>query len=288
MLQACATPSDKVNLFARDQGFLRSTLRIDGFDLLVFQNRVDWVPRSQKNAVDKPTVLHVYLEGDGTPWRYRTVVMADPTPRRPLMLQLMALDDQHAVYVGRPCYNGTSGDRGCDSRLWTSGRYSEQVVVSMAMAINVLNERYKPDEIRLFGHSGGGTLAMLIAEQLPNVRQIVTMAGNLDTDAWTEHHGYSPLYSSLNPVHQPALSEQIQQWHLVGERDTNVPSQLVKPFIQSQPAADGFSFSGYGHGCCWLNLWPRVLAAIETGDKKLLLAEQFKRAARPASVEGNQ
>lgn len=287
LLQSCATPSDKLNLYARDNGYTRSNLRVDGFDLLVYQNKVEWTPRVEESEED-PLVLHVYLEGDGTPWRYRTVIMSDPTPRRPMMLRLMSLDRQHSVYIGRPCYNGTSRDPGCDSRLWTSGRYSEQVVASMTAAINVLVKRYKPDQIRLFGHSGGGALAMLIAEQLPKVVQVVTLAGNLDTDAWIEHHGYSPLYSSLNPAKRPELRENVRQWHLVGERDSVVPPQLVKPFIQSQPAADGFSFSGYDHGCCWMSLWPRVLKTLESGKTTLLLADHFKKSTIRASVSDDQ
>lgn len=287
LLQSCATPSDKLNLYARENGFTRSTLRIDGYDLLVYQNKVEWTPRLEASEED-PFTLHVYLEGDGTPWRYRTVIMSDPTPRQPLMLRLMSLDEQHSVYIGRPCYNGTSQDPGCDSRLWTSGRYSEQVVASMTSAINVLVKRYKPDQIRLFGHSGGGALAMLIAEQLPDVVQVVTLAGNLDTDAWIAHHGYSPLYSSLNPARRPSLKDDVIQWHLVGARDSNIPPQLVKPFIQSRPTADGFLFSGFDHGCCWLNLWPRVLSAIDTGKTKVLLAEHFKKTTMPASSSGSQ
>lgn len=287
VLQACATPSDKLNLYAREKGYTRSTLRISGFELLVYQNQVEWIPRLEESS-ENPLVLHVYLEGDGTPWRYRTVIMSDPTPRQPLMLRLMSLDKQPSVYIGRPCYNGSSRDPGCTSRLWTSGRYSEQVVASMTDAINVLVKRYKPDQIRLFGHSGGGALAMLIAEQLPKVVQVVTLAGNLDTDAWIEHHGYSPLYSSLNPATRPPLSNKIGQWHLVGERDSIVPPQLVKPFIQSQPTADGFSFSGYDHGCCWMSLWPRVLKTIDAGKPKLLLADHFKTSVSPASISDDQ
>jgi len=137
----------------------------------------------------EPLVLNVYLEGDGTPWRYRTIVMPDPTPRRPLMLELMSADPSWSLYLGRPCYNGTSRDAGCDNRLWTSARYSPQVVDSMASAIRVISERHDVDEIRLFGHSGGGALAVLLTEQLSNVKLIVTIAGNLDIDAWTDHHG---------------------------------------------------------------------------------------------------
>ena len=38
---------------------------------------------------------------------------------------------------------------------------------------------------------------MLIAERLENVTAVVTIAANLDTDAWTEHHKYLPMSQSL-------------------------------------------------------------------------------------------
>ena len=50
--------------------------------------------------------LHVYLAGDGTPWLERYRIAPEPTPRRPLTLQLMAHDSSPSVLLGRPCYHG--------------------------------------------------------------------------------------------------------------------------------------------------------------------------------------
>ncbi len=281
-LQACVTPSDKLNQFANEQGFLRSTMKVKGFELLAYQNWVQAPPDQTQRS--EPFVLHVYLEGDGSPWRYRTVVMPDPTPRRPLMLELMTVDPQWAMYLGRPCYNGTSRDPGCDNRLWTSARYSPQVVDSMAAAIRVVTERHQVDEIRLFGHSGGGALAVLLAEQLPKVGLVVTIAGNLDTDAWTDHHGYTPLFTSLNPALRPPLKESVQQWHLVGGRDAVIPPQLVRPYIEGLSDSVGHLFSGYDHGCCWGVIWPDVLRAVNTGDSRKIPGQRFKSAERESSA----
>jgi pimeloyl-ACP methyl ester carboxylesterase len=286
-LQGCVTPSANLDNFANQRGFQRSTLRVQGFDLLVYSNGAQIVS-SVKGSVGTPLAMHVYLEGDGSPWRYRTIVMPDPTPRNPLMLQLMALDEHLSIYLGRPCYNGSSTDPGCDSRLWTSGRYSSQVVDSMAAAIGVLVKLYRPDEIRLFGHSGGGAIALLLASKIPLVTQVVTIAGNLDTDAWTTHHGYTPLYSSLNPAKQQPLRPEVNQWHLLGGRDTVIPAQLIKPFVASQAAASGFMYRGYDHGCCWVNLWPTVLNALDSRSTKLLLDAQFKFPEISLGVEGSQ
>lgn len=285
-LQGCATPTTQLNEFATELGFERSQLRVKGFDLLVYENPSQFARKTRLD--DPPRALHVYLEGDGSPWRYRTIIMPDPTPRNPLMLRLMALDEQPSVYVGRPCYNGTFADARCDSRLWTSGRYSNVVVESMVAAVNVLAKRYKSDEIRLLGHSGGGALALLLAQRIPTVTHVVTIAGNLDTDAWTTHHGYTPLYSSLNPAKQPELRSGVNQWHLLGARDKVVPIQIARPFVESQAAASGFLFAGYDHGCCWLNLWPTVLVALDTLSTELMRDAQFKSSAFSLEVEGNR
>ena len=275
LLQACTTPVGRLSEIAGQYDFEQSKERAGGFDLLVFSNQAS-VAAQQTQAGSKPMVLRVYLEGDGSPWRSRVIVMPDPTPRNPLMLRLMGQDNGLAVYVGRPCYNGFANEPECDSSLWTSARYSDAVVNSMRLLIRKLMKRHGAEELWLVGFSGGGAMAMLIAQDLPEVSRIVTLAGNLDTDAWTWHHRYSPLYDSANPAKEPSLRDDIWQWHLVGGRDTVVPSQLVKPVIMAQPSASGFEFARFNHGCCWERIWPVVLKALDNDDPRRIPAEQFK------------
>ncbi len=265
ILAGCQTPTGHLHRLAKQMGFDRQSIRSGGFDHLVIRN---------SNASAR--VLHVYLEGDGSPWRYRRVIMPDPTPRKPLMLKLMQQDPNPAVYLGRPCYNGTSLYAECNPALWTSGRYSTTVVASMTGVLRQIIERYQADQIRLFGHSGGGTLAMLIAEQLPRVSDVVTLAGNLDTDAWTGHHGYTPLYSSLNPARRPPLDERIMQWHLLGASDAVIPSELVRPFIELQASAVGVSLPNYNHGCCWSQSWSQILDSVTQRALEKLPGIRFK------------
>ena len=75
-------------------------------------------------------LLHVYLEGDGRPWASLTRVARDPTPKRALMLELMAMDSAAAVYVGRPCYFFVVETK-CGPEWWTDKRYSAAVVSSL-------------------------------------------------------------------------------------------------------------------------------------------------------------
>lgn len=273
-LAACATPTAKIDSFALEQGFEKSFVRAAGFDLTVFANQSQ---EQAKSARDQRRILKVYLEGDGSPWKHRTIIMPDPTPRSPLMLQLMAQDTQQiAVYLGRPCYNGTSREPECNESLWTSARYSEAVVQSMASGVRALRKRYKADEIWLFGHSGGGAIAMLLAHRLPGVSRVVTLAGNLDINAWTAHHRYTPLYSSLNPAELGPLRPEIMQWHFIGGIDTVIPPQLVQPVIMRSHAASGFIVPSFGHGCCWQKVWSDILQALEGDSVKNLPGRQFK------------
>ncbi len=258
-LTACASPSptSKLIKFSDDQRFERSTIQANGFELLALQTAAQPVPGGS---------LHVYLEGDGTPWRYRVVKTRDPTPRQPLMLRLMAQDDSPSLYLGRPCYNGSFADKGCSDDLWTSARYSETVVSSMADAINTVIRDSRVTDVRLFGHSGGGTLAVLIAERVPEVNHVITLAGNLDPDAWVAHHQYESLYGSLNPAKRTPLRATVEQWHLLGRNDEVIPPALVKPFIQRQTNVFATEIGVFSHGCCWRKIWPSVLIALERDD----------------------
>ena len=274
-MQACATPVGKLIDVAEQNGFDQSKVRAGGFDLLVFSNQASRKTRVQ-DVDPNPKALHVYLEGDGSPWRYRVVVMPDPTPRNPLMLRLMGVDEQPSVYVGRPCYNGFADEPGCHSNLWTSARYSQPIIDSMASVIRGQVRRHDTNQVWLIGHSGGGALAMLIASQVPQVTRVVTLAGNLDTEAWTGFHRYSPLYSSVNPATEPVLRADIWQWHLVAGRDQVIPAELIKPVIMRQPSASGFEFSRFDHGCCWERIWPDVLQALQADDPARIPGRQFK------------
>jgi pimeloyl-ACP methyl ester carboxylesterase len=174
----------------------------------------------------------------------------------------MALDPTPAVYLGRPCYHGLAGTAPCAPGWWTSERYGESVVDSMAAALRpIIAERGHP-RIAWFGHSGGGTLAVLLAERFPETVAVVTIAGNLDIDAWADLHGYDRLTGSLNPVSRPPLPANVRQRHYAGGRDRVVPADLIE-----EAAADGNAevivIDAYEHVCCWEDLWPEILADLD-------------------------
>lgn len=249
----CAsTPSARYDAIAHDLGLQRETVEGRGYAHAIYAR----VPAPGGES------LHVYLESDGSPWIGQRRVAEDPTPSEPVALELLRADPSPAVLVGRPCYHGLRPASGCDPRLWTGARYSEEVVASMASAVQRVAERHRARRLVLIGYSGGGTLAMLLAERLPNVRALVTVAGNLDTDAWTRLHGYTALAGSLNPARRAPLPPAIAQLHLAGGRDRNVPVALVEPVVRRQPTAQLRVYEEADHGCCWARRWPRILEEI--------------------------
>lgn len=244
-----APVEDSAHAFAMTHGIQAGWSRGSGFE-----HRVFW----QGDLASAPRV-HVYLEGDGRPWSGRFRVSADPTGRDPLALRLMARDPNPALYLGRPCYHGQAAAPGCDPARWTSARYGEPVVASLVAALNTWLPPSAGQAITLIGYSGGGVLALLMAERLTQVDEVVTLAANLDVAAWTAWHGYSPLRDSLNPAHRPPLPRRIRQLHLIGARDRQVPPATQQGFFITQPLAEQRVLPGFDHRCCWVEQWPGLL-----------------------------
>lgn len=120
---ACSSPAQKFSQNAAALGIDPEIVPGTVFQHVVFK-------QSRRSS----SMLHVYIDGDGTPWRGGRP-NSDPTPRNTLLLRLMALDPGPSVYLGRPCYHGLSGTSPCSNIVWTQERYSEAVVSSMAAAL---------------------------------------------------------------------------------------------------------------------------------------------------------
>lgn len=237
---------------ARALGFEPVILRGTDYDHASYAG----TPRVRSGA------LHVYIEHDGTPWIAGVQPSDEPTPRRPLALELMARDTGPRLLLGRPCYFGHAHDPGCDVRAWTHGRYAPEIVASMAAALRsyILSGGY--GEVVLIGYSGGGTLAWLIAPSVPQVRAVVTIAANLDVARWASLHGYTPLDGSLDPARLPRLDPAIRQLHYAGGRDANVPSAIIESFAARQ-GVRAIEVPEFDHVCCWVERWPALLRPAE-------------------------
>lgn len=230
-------------------GLTRLAVAGSGFEHVVYSNNKG-----------EPGTIHIYLDGDGLPavagWP-----ASDPTPRRSLALDLLARDPAPSAYLGRPCYHGKSTAPSCSDTYWTSQRYSETVVASLASATRRILDAGSHDGIVWIGYSGGGVLAVLLAPRFRETRAVVTIAANLDIDAWADHHGYERLAESLNPAAKPRLPDAVLVRHHVGGRDRVVPPAVTAAGLGGRDA-DVVLYEGFDHVCCWREAWPDILARL--------------------------
>ena len=224
-------------------------LSVDGFELAVFE----------KSGAESG-FLHIYLDGDGRPVDpVRLISAADPTPRDALVLELMNRDPMRAVYLGRPCYFRPDASP-CHPDLWTTARYGPRVVAALCTAVQQLaSETAMP--VALIGFSGGGALAVLVANCADSVTRVITVNGNLDTALWARLRGFLPLKASLNPLDVGLPERVTTRVYLVGEDDPVVPPEVSAKFSASVPGRL-ITFPGFTHTCCWTDVWPSLLADI--------------------------
>lgn len=265
LLYGCFAPLGPVQQ-AHELGFDDRIVRGDGFYHRVFSNR-----RSNDE------LLHVYIEGDGRAWLDDTTVSTDPTPKHAVMLELMGLDPHASVYVGRPCYLGLAHSEECHPGWWTDRRYSARVVQSMGRVIERLAAAGGHDGFVLFGHSGGGTIATLLAARLPETQAVITLAPNLDVAAWARLHGYTPLEGSLDPARIRRFPPDVPQVHWFGARDENVPPTLAPRLERWRENHALRVMEDFDHACCWASIWPAQLAEL-----KILLRDNGSPGRQPA------
>ena len=224
-------------------------LTVEGFDLAIFE----------KGGTDSG-FLHIYLDGDGRPVDpVQLTPAADPTPNDALVLELMNRDPAHAVYLGRPCYFRPNAPP-CHSDLWASARYGPKVVAALCAAVEQLAaEAERP--VTAIGFSGGGALAVLVANCAESVSRIVTINGNLDTALWARLRGFIPLKASLNPVDVGLPRRVMTRVYLVGANDPVVPPEVSARFAAAVPGRL-VALPEFTHACCWIDVWAELLPEI--------------------------
>lgn len=207
----------------------------------------------------RSNLLTVYIEGDGLAWLGSTRASPDPTPVEPVGLQVALQDAQPAAWLARPCQYQPAAPA-CEPRWWTSHRFAPDVVAAMNTGLDALKRHTGAQDLFLVGYSGGGALAVLLADRRSDVVGLATLAGNLDTDEWTRRLGLARLSGSLNPAHMAQRVAHIPQIHFVGDRDTVMPPEVAMAYearsrqtpsrLQRVPGAD--------HACCWSEHWPEL------------------------------
>lgn len=209
--------------------------------------------------------LTLYIEGDGQAWSSSDRPSRDPTPTKPLALQLAIRypAQSAAAYLARPCqYVQAEARRGCDSAYWTNKRFAPEVIAATRHVVDQLKQRSGAKHLVLVGYSGGGAVAALVAAQREDVVRLVTIAGNLDHVAWSAQHRVTPLKGSLNPVDAWPALQHIPQLHLVGANDPVMPESIARAYRAHFPESAPIQIHvipGFDHHCCWVEQWPALL-----------------------------
>lgn len=175
------------------------------------------------------TTLRVYIEGDGRAWITSRTVSDDPTPIKSIVPTLALSDPAPAVYMARPCQFVMTAN--CSQSLWTTERFSRKVIQAHSETLDTLKSKYGVQAFELVGYSGGGAVALLLAASRNDVAQVQTIAGNIDTQAWTSLKELAPLTGSLNPADFTDRLAELPQRHLIGLNDTVVPPEVGHAYM---------------------------------------------------------
>lgn len=252
-LCACngVSPVDRADAIAYHAAFEEVYYQTKQFDLIGYSH-LSYANRS----------LVIYIEGDGFAWKTISRPSTDPSPHLPLALELATLDPMPSVaYIARPGqFTGGVSSRNGDVSLWTSHRYSEDIIDSINQAIEMAKEQAGAQELHLVGYSGGGSIALLIAARRNDVLSIRTVAGNLNHALWTQLHNVSPLYGSLNPIVDAVGACRIRQVHYIGERDANITMPLAASYQKECPDSAIQIVPHATHNKGWEDAWPDLCA----------------------------
>jgi pimeloyl-ACP methyl ester carboxylesterase len=253
LLAGCATenPSLHAERIAAQAGFQRLEIQTVPFRLLAY-------------VKGHGPVARVYIEGDGHAWIDRYTRSDDPTPRRPIALELAAADPTATIaWLARPCQYLLLLNNGiCLPIWWTDRRYHDAVINSVSQALDTLRVALDARRLELVGFSGGGAVAALVAARRTDVVSLRTVAADLDTDLWTRLHQVTPLKGSLNPADVAARLGRLPQLHLVGADDEIVGPAVVRSYL-GRMASDRCAVlqivPGMKHDGEWRSVWSFLL-----------------------------
>jgi len=247
---------DEARTIAQDNGFQEVAVDTKRFVLTTFIK----VPRQ------KTEVVSVYIEGDGNAFTGSGRPSKDPTPGNAIGFRLAVRDPAQAViYIARPCqFTKAWPGKGCgDNRYWTSHRFAGPVIESTNQVITRFKRQLSAEKIKIYGYSGGGAIAALVASRRNDIAALITVAGTLDHEYWTAHHDVTPLYGSENPTDRADRLKSINQWHFYGTEDSIMPSAVGRSYARKvlPPRKQNAvrEIAGFDHQCCWDKVWPKLL-----------------------------
>jgi dienelactone hydrolase len=239
-----------VETWASARGFVPVAIPGSGFELFALV---------RGGAQDRATI---YIEGDGAAWPTPYHPPADPTPDSPTALALAVADPAPlAIYLGRPCqYLTTDALSACHPRYWIFHRFAPEVLATYGRALEDLRQRFGVARFTLVGYSGGGVIAVLLANRRADVDRVITVAAPLSVADWVAGHGVSPLSGSLDPM-ADLKPRTYRQTHFVGERDKIVPPGVIAAYVAKHGGTIRRA-QDFDHQCCWSRDWSRLLGEL--------------------------
>ncbi|MBO7332589.1 MAG: hypothetical protein J6U64_02865 [Alphaproteobacteria bacterium] len=175
--------------------------------------------------------LRIYIEGDASSRLFSNHgVVSNPVAFK------MAEKDSYpnTVYLSRPCYYIDQDI--CQEIIWKEGRFMPEIIEEMNKIIERLRKRYRPTEIELIGHDGGGTIALLLATRIKSMPvKVITFAGILNTELYALYREEVFHPESLNPANEVYMLSNIPQVHYIGGKDTVYPNSFSVEFIKKIP-----------------------------------------------------
>ena len=216
--------------------------------------------RVSKTQVGRESELTIYFEGDGAHWLFQMAPPPNPTPPKSLVVSLATQDQgPFTLYLARPCqYIDIAQFKDCDPSLWAEGRFSPAVIQYANDVIDKVLLDLPKVRLNLVGHSGGGTLATLLAAKRSDVRCLVTLASPLDIAAWTRSVAVGPLRLSKNPADPNIRLANIRQTHFFGENDAIVKKESIGNYRNFSDKTDFIVISGFDHTKAWAKAWPML------------------------------
>lgn len=208
-------------------------------------------------------IVNIYIEGDGLAWLSKNRVSDNPTPVNQNFLELLKYDNSCKAYIARPCQFINSSS--CSFEYWTNRRFSQEIIDSYDEILNIVKSERGVKEFNLIGFSGGGAVAALLASRRDDIKNLVTIAGNLDTEKWVKLHNVSPLDGSLNPIDFTSSLEFTKQYHLIGNIDEVVPKEIFFSYYNRFLNKNNIEYKivNASHNCCFDYEFKTILDIIK-------------------------
>lgn len=224
----------------------------------IFESKIFDINYFESKNIDKSKELNIFIEGDGFAWIDKYTPSDNPTPINPVALKIALHNfNSNLVYLSRPCQNVFGNNfRNCERKYWTQDRFADEVIDSIEETIESFKSKYQNSKINLFGYSGGGVVALLVAKRRTDVSNVVTFASNIDTEFWSSYHGISPLNGD-NPANFCKALNNINQIHYVGKDDNIVPIDIASSYTKKCDSHKNIKIKvidGFNHNFDWQNI----------------------------------